>query len=64
MKCSKCEGKLKVTHSLSCNTCNARRQVCVECGTVHTSQEVFVAINPKRGQGAHDLIKKIKKMNQ
>jgi uncharacterized Zn finger protein len=59
MECERCEGKLKVTHSYRTPEGRTQRLECPECLLVHTAAVVLVNVDPKRGEGALALSKKL-----
>jgi len=58
MNCRECKAKLKVTHTYQMPGGRTRRSVCLGCGMVYVSQEVFH--EAVQGEGAYALAEKLK----
>jgi len=63
MECPKCKtGVMEVTHTYNCGERGTmQRLVCNKCDTVGTAQNVLINIDPKRGEGAFAIAKKVNK---
>lgn len=59
MRCSECEGKLKVTNVYATPAAKLKRVECLCCGAVGTVMDVLINMNPDYGQGAHAIAQKI-----
>lgn len=57
MKCPRCDGKLKVTHTYNTPTSKMQRLICGRCLAVVTAETVILEVNPPRGKGASTLAK-------
>lgn len=59
MRCKRCDGKLKVTHTYSTPRGRCQRAECPDCLTTHTLLAVVVNVDPDRGEGAQALSKRL-----
>ena len=60
MECPRCNQPMRVTHSYSAGrTGRTQRQVCEACGKVVTVVARIAHEDPKRGQGAAAVAKKL-----
>lgn len=60
MRCPRCKGKMKVTHSYTTDAGRSQRLEC-KCGLTATAVSVIVAIDPETGQGVGAYVKKLQK---
>ena len=61
MDCPKCKtGVMEVTNTYSCGERGMmQRLVCNQCSAVGTAQNSLINVDPKRGEGAFALAKKV-----
>lgn len=63
MKCPKCKGDVKITHTyIGGNQTKTQRAECqnLRCQSVLTLQTTVVAVNPTKGNGAAALAKRLR----
>lgn len=62
MKCPKCKGKIKITHSYSAgDSAKSMGGKCKDCGYKVTIIAIIAEENPKHGKGAYAYKKKLEK---